>query len=195
MVLLCFSGEDNIKTEEPKQEQAKPADATEVVIFLNMKCMNCSCWVKSSMLFCLFQNWSKGLEVEWDLDSMPRRGRQIPLNSIAWFHQEDGIKDNWIQSYIVSFFCITFLLLYFVVNFHVIKYFMLCNYIMIWSDMLLLLYISNIQINQMNTKNSQPNKHNHGSKCQHEKSKNGKIKSLLWLLTLQQSKKGWFYWH
>lgn len=89
-----FSGEDNIKTEEPKQEQAKPAEATEV-IHLKMKCMNCPCWIKSSMLFCLFvSELIKGLGSWLRLDSMPRRGRQIPLNSIAWFHQEDGIRDN-----------------------------------------------------------------------------------------------------
>jgi len=40
-----ISGEDNIKTEESKQEQAKPADATEVVIHFKMRCMNSSCWV------------------------------------------------------------------------------------------------------------------------------------------------------
>lgn len=138
MVLLCFSGEDNIKTEEPKQEQAKPADATEVVIHLKMKCMNCSCWVKSLMLFCLFvclfQNWSKGLDVEWDLDSMPSSGRQIPLNSIAWFHQEDGIRDNWIQSYIVSFFLFYFSSSLFCCQFscHQVFYVMQLYYDLIW---------------------------------------------------------------
>ena len=75
----------------------------------------------------------KGSGSWMSLDLMPRRGRTIPLNSIAWFYQEDVIRNNWIQSYI-HFLLLPFCYLLSCQS-HDIKYFMICIYLMICSDM------------------------------------------------------------
>lgn len=136
MVLLCFSGEDNIKTEEPKQEQAKPADATEVVIHLKMKCMNCSCWVKSLMLFCLFvPELIKGLGrwMRFRFDAQQWEANSFKFHSLVSSGRWDQRQLN---SILYCFFFFVLLFFFFILLSIFMSSSILCYAIILWFDLI-----------------------------------------------------------